>query len=156
LAKKEGAGMWLDRLFARFPIARFARFCVVGLSGLAVDMTALYLLSDPRALGWGLTQSKIISSELAIINDFIWNNRWTFGDISRAQGAGIGRWSRRLLKFNAIYLIGMAINVLLLNIFFHIFGMNRYLANLIAIAIVAFWNFLVNLNFNWRLPGAEK
>jgi dolichol-phosphate mannosyltransferase len=36
-------------------------------------MTVFYLLRS--ALGLGLTRSTIISSEVAIINNFLWNDR---------------------------------------------------------------------------------
>ena len=48
---------------ASIPIARFTRFAFVGLSGVAVDMGLLYLLSDPASLGWGLTRSKIVAAK---------------------------------------------------------------------------------------------
>lgn len=53
-----------------FPWSRFIRFGVVGLSGVFVDMAVLYLLHDSSTLGWGLTRSKIIAAEAAIINNF--------------------------------------------------------------------------------------
>ncbi|MGV2388924.1 MAG UNVERIFIED_CONTAM: GtrA family protein [Microcystis novacekii LVE1205-3] len=43
---------------------------------------------------------------------------------------------KRFLKFNLICLAGLILNVLLLNFFFNVLHINRYLANLIAIAIV--------------------
>jgi putative flippase GtrA len=43
-----------------------------------VDMTVLYLLHDPSSLGWALTRSKVVAAELAIVNNFFWNDRWTF------------------------------------------------------------------------------
>ena len=51
--------------------SRFLHFCVVGCTGLAVDMTLLFVLSDPHTLGWSLTHSKILSSEAALLNNFI-------------------------------------------------------------------------------------
>jgi dolichol-phosphate mannosyltransferase len=65
--------------------ARFIQFCLVGLSGVVVDMGFLYLLSDESTLGLPLTRSKIIAGELAIINNFIWNDFWTFRDIAIRQ-----------------------------------------------------------------------
>lgn len=135
-----------------FPINRLMRFGVVGLSGVLVDMTLLFLLSDPSMLGWNLTHSKILAAETAIINNFIWNDLWTFGDISRAQG----KWNsifKRFLKFNIICLIGLILNVLLLNLIFNIFGVNRYIANMIAIASVTMWNFWINLKLSWRVTN---
>ncbi|MBD0345449.1 MAG: glycosyltransferase [Coleofasciculus sp. Co-bin14] len=135
------------------PVGRFIRFGVVGLSGVFVDMTMLYLLSDPSSLGWPLTRSKIVASELATINNFLWNDFWTFGDIARQQ-PGKRQFLKRLLKFNTVCLAGLVLNVLLLNLFFY-FGLNRYVANLIAIAIVTIWNFWVNLKLSWRVTQVD-
>jgi dolichol-phosphate mannosyltransferase len=136
------------------PIGRLLRFGVVGLSGVFVDMIVLYLLSDPSSLGWNLTRSKIIASELAILNNFLWNDFWTFGDIARRQPGNRQRL-KRLLKFNTICLAGLILNVLLLNFLFNVFGINRYVANLIAIAVVTLWNFWVNLKLSWRVTQVD-
>jgi len=133
-----------------FPIQRFVRFGLVGLSGVFVDMVILYLLSDPSTLGWGLTRSKAIAAEVAILNNFLWNDAWTFGDISRQQ-TGWQKRLKRFFKFNLICLTGLVLNVLLLNLFFNVFGINRYVANLLAIAVVTLWNFWVNLKLSWRV-----
>ena len=68
-----------------FPINRFMRFGLVGLTGVFVDMVVLYLLSDPTTLALPLTRSKIIAAQVAIINNFLWNDRWTFADITHTQ-----------------------------------------------------------------------
>ena len=130
--------------------SRFIQFCLVGLTGLVVDMGFLFLLSDPTMLAWPLTRSKIIASELAIINNFLWNDLWTFGDITRRQPSK-KQQLKRFIKFNLICLAGLILNVVLLNLFFNVFGLNRYLANFCAIAIVTFWNFWVNLKLSWRV-----
>ena len=41
----------------RVLLKRYARFCVVGATGVAVDMGIIYLLADPSMLGWNLTLS---------------------------------------------------------------------------------------------------
>ena len=138
----------------RFPMGRFIRFGLVGLSGVFVDMAVFYLLSDPTTLAWGLTRSKIIAAEAAIINNFLWNDRWTFGDIASRQ-KGWRRRFKRLVKFNLICLAGLILNVLLLNLLFNLLGINRYVANLIAIAVVTLWNFWVNLKLSWRVTDAK-
>ena len=138
----------------RFPMGRFIRFGCVGLSGVFVDMAVFYLLSDPTTLAWGLTRSKIIAAEAAIINNFLWNDRWTFGDIASRQ-KGWRRRFKRLVKFNLICLTGLILNVLLLNLLFNLFGINRYVANLIAIAIVTLWNFWMNLKLSWRVTDVN-
>jgi dolichol-phosphate mannosyltransferase len=128
---------------------RFLRFALVGASGVLVDMAVLFLLSDPRSLGLGLTRSKIVAAELAIVNNFLWNDAWTFRDLIGEQ-RGLRHKLRRLLKFNAVCGGGLLLNVLLLNVQFNLLHMNRYAANLIAIGVVTVWNYWLNLKLNWR------
>jgi len=131
-----------------FPMGRFLRFGVVGGSGVVVDMALLYLLHG--VLGLDLTPSAIAAAEVAIVNNFIWNDRWTFGDLSREQ-RDWPRVLKRFLKFNLVCLMGLVWKVLLLNAFFNLLGMNAYVANLVAIAAVTLWNFWINLKLNWRV-----
>lgn len=134
--------------------SRFLRFCGVGLSGVVVDMALLFVLSDPMMWGFGLTRSKILASEVAILNNFFWNDLWTFRDISQRQ-QGLKQRFKRLIKFNLICLTGLILNVLLLNLFFNVFHFNRYSANLLAIAIVTAWNFWFNLKLSWRVTDVQ-
>jgi dolichol-phosphate mannosyltransferase len=134
---------------SRLPIKRFLRFCLVGCSGVVVDMGLLFVLSDPSMLGWGLTRSKLLGSEIAILNNFLWNDVWTFGDVARQQSGGRLRL-RRFGKFQLICLAGLAINTLLLNFQFNVLGLNRYVANGIAIVLVTGWNFWLNWKLSWH------
>ncbi|WP_271255218.1 glycosyltransferase [Pseudanabaena sp. Chao 1811] len=138
----------------RVPIKRFIKFGLVGFSGVFVDMAILYLLSDASTLGWGLTRSKIIGSEVAILNNFLWNDLWTFRDFS-SQQSGWRKRIKRFVKFNLICLLGIGLNLIILNILYNYFGVNKYLANLIAIAIVTIWNFWFNLKLSWRVTQTK-
>ncbi|MDY6897002.1 MAG: glycosyltransferase [Cyanobacteriota bacterium] len=137
-----------------FPIGKFMRFGLVGLSGVFVDMAILYLLSDPNSLALPLTRSKIIAGEVAIFNNFLWNDAWTFADVSTKQ-KGVKQRLKRFLKFNIICLAGLAINVLVLNLVFNFVISNRYIANIIAIAVATVWNFWVNLKLSWRVTQVK-
>jgi len=133
---------------ALWPFSRFIRFGMVGFTGVFVDMTILYLLSGPSTMQWNLTLSKIIAAEFAIINNFIWNDRWTFKDFSQF-GQGKLHTLKRLLKFNLICLAGLFINVVILNLIVNFIFPNPYIANLSAIALTTFWNFWLNYKLNW-------
>jgi dolichol-phosphate mannosyltransferase len=133
----------------RSVFARYVRFGLVGVSGIVVDMGFLFLLADHRMLALNLSLSKAISAEIAIINNFVWNEMWTFGDISAVQNHWGSRLSR-FAKFNLICLAGIGLSILLLNLQVRFVSLNVYLANLIAIVIVSFWNFGLNLKFGWR------
>ena len=138
----------------KFPTSRFVRYGLVGLTGVLVDMAILYLLSGQ--LGWGLTRSKIIAAEVAIVSNFFWNDAWTFADMAQKQKGWSARF-KRLLKFNTICLVGLVLNVALLNIFYNwIFAQSHeYTANLIAIGVVFIWNFWVNLKLSWRTAAIQ-
>ncbi|WP_267383416.1 glycosyltransferase [Cyanobacterium sp. uoEpiScrs1] len=134
--------------------ARFIQFGLVGLTGVVVDMVFLYLLSDETGLGLPLTRSKIIAAELAVINNFLWNDCWTFGDISRRQ-PGKRQRLKRLTKFNLICMLGLILNVLFLNVFVSILNYSKYSANLLAISLVTVCNFWFNLKLSWRVTEID-
>jgi len=128
---------------------RYAQFCIVGGGGIAVDMGFIWLLAGKNMLGWNLTLSKVVAAEVAIFNNFLWNDLWTF----QGMGAERSRWLPRLIrfgKFNLICLAGIGFSVLLLNVQVYLLNVNVYLANFISIMLVSVWNFLMNLRFGWK------
>ncbi|WP_019499506.1 glycosyltransferase [Pseudanabaena sp. PCC 6802] len=146
----------LEKLKQRFevPIKRFVRFGLVGLSGVFVDMAIFYLLHDPAALGLPLTRSKVVAAEVAIVNNFLWNDLWTFRDIS-SQQRGWSKRIKRFIKFNLVCLLGLFLNVLIVNVLVNYFNLHYLIANLIAIAIVTVWNFWINLKLSWRVTQTK-
>ena len=49
-------------------LKRYAMFCIVGGTGVVVDMGIIWLLASPFIFGWNLSLSKIIAAEAAIFN----------------------------------------------------------------------------------------
>ena len=143
----------IGRLRQRFPIGRFIRFGLVGGSGVFVDLAVFHLLR--RLVGLGLTRSTIISAEVAIINNFLWNDAWTFRDMS-SQQKGWRKRIKRFLKFNLICFAGVILQTLIVNFLFNVLGINEYLAKIIAIVIVTFWNFWINLKLSWRVTERDN
>ena len=136
-------------------LGQFVRFCLVGGSGLVVDMAVLAVLSDPRLLGWPPDVGKALAAETALVNNFIWNELWTF---RRTEYVGRG-WRgvlRRFAIFNAVCGVGIVWAVLLLHLFHVWLGWNLYVANLLAILLVAVWNFALSARFNWRPAPASS
>ncbi len=134
--------------------SRFLQFCAVGLTGVVVDMAILFILTEPSLGDLPLSRSKIIAAQLAILNNFFWNDRWTFEDLTQGQNSP-SQVSKRLLKFNLICWAGLGINLALLNFFFNFSHFNRYLANALAIALVTIWNFWFNLKLSWRVTDVN-
>lgn len=142
LAFKLPPGLW-----------RFAKFCLVGGSGVLVDMSVLYLLADPSRLGWSITLSKICAAEIALTNNFIWNERWTFRESGPVKSGNPNTRLDRFLLFNAICGIGIGLAVLLLHMFYIWLGWNLYLSNMLAILLVTCWNYGLNSILTWRERG---
>jgi dolichol-phosphate mannosyltransferase len=134
--------------WATLPESRLFRFCLVGGSGVFVDMSILFLLSDPHMLGWGLTRSKLLAAETAITTNFLLNDAWTFGDLAQ-KTPGAKSKLRRFIGYNVICTAGVAINIVLLNLLFNFAHMNRYLANAVSIVAVTAWNYGLNRKLNW-------
>jgi dolichol-phosphate mannosyltransferase len=130
--------------------SRFLRFALVGLSGVFVDMLILYGLSDAATLGCSLAVSKAMAGEAAILNNFAWNDAWTFRDLAAGRNS-VAQRLMRLAKFNAICGIGLLLSVLLLTLEVDRLHLDRYLANAVAIVIVTAWNYWLNLKLSWRV-----
>ena len=149
--REERKGLWAEsrygilagRLFTP-ELLRFLRFAFVGGSGVVVNMVVLWLLHDK--VGLGLTRSSLAATSLAILNNFVWNNFWTFKATSVQ--------SRRLAQFIVISLIGMVITIGVLNLLVA-FGSHYAPANLAGIMIATAWNFFANSKWTWGDDSAE-
>ena len=92
---------------------------------------------------------------MAIINNFLWNDVWTFGDISDSQQLD-NKQLQRFFKFNLICFFGLILNSLIVNFLVYKFEINEYMAKLIAIICVTFWNFGINLRLNWQIKETTE
>ena|GEM_PF-823006 len=154
---REGTYFHGIRLPAAAQLQRFAKFCLVGGTGVVVDMGMLFLLADPRCLGLGVTLSKVIAAETALANNFLWNELWTFRP-EASQPVSHQGWPRRFLFFNLICGIGIALAVLLLHLFLNFFGLNLYVSNFIVIGLVTVWNYglCALVAWNYKVIGRYR
>ncbi|MEM6447419.1 MAG: glycosyltransferase [Cyanobacteria bacterium P01_D01_bin.123] len=146
--------LWRLRL-ALWPVGRFLRFGIVGGSGVLVDMACLFAFHDSALLGWPLTPSKILAAECAILNNFLLNDRWTFADRARQQHR-FTQTAKRWLKFNLICSLGLVLNLAVLQLLTRGLGLHYLAGNAIAIGLVTFWNFWLNLKLNWRVTDVGQ
>jgi len=127
---------------------RFFCFSSIGLSGVFVDFLVFYWLREQINLG--LTPSAIGAFQAALINNFLWNDIWTFSDISCNESKWYHRW-KRFFKFNLISLSGLVLNILVLSYLVNILKFNDYIAKLLAIIGIATWNFWLNYKLTWKI-----
>jgi dolichol-phosphate mannosyltransferase len=131
-------------------LGRFLRYCLVGSSGVGVNMGLLWLLREWERLA--VMPAAVVAVEGAILNNFLWNELWTFQDRSRLRPRLRHRLNR-FAHFNVICGAGAGIH---LAVFWLLTAPGRWhylLANLVAIGIVTVWNYGLNLSWTWtRLP----
>ena len=131
---------------------RFLKFCLVGGSGVVVDMTALYFLASPKHSGMPYQWAKVYAAETALLNNFLWNELWTFRDAALSRPA-FHSVLRRIFKFHAICGVGILWAVGLLWLLHGGVKLNLYSANLLSIGLVTIWNYWLNARFNWRIES---
>lgn len=119
------------------------KFLIVGLTGVIVNMFFLWLLTEQ--IGIYYVVSGIISTELAILNNFFLNNFWTWKKRNKKH-----HFIKRLLSFNAVSIIGLIITVSSLYIFTELFAINYLISNLIGIALATTWNYLANDKYTFK------
>ena len=137
-------------------LVRFIKFCVVGGSGVIVNVGLYWILTEYGGFtAIDDTSSGILSGNLAltisietsIITNFILNNFFTFSD--RNTG-GIISFLKRLLNFNLICVIGALIQIGVANLFAVVIGWDDVLSVIIGVIIAFFWNYLLNNFLTWK------
>ncbi|MCP9207034.1 GtrA family protein [Streptomyces sp. HD1123-B1] len=114
------------------------RFAVVGGGGVLVNTAVLYLLY--HWAGLPLLAASSIAVELAVVHNYLLNDRWTFAARSRS--------ARRFIKFNVSVLGGLAVNVLIVWSLVRS-GMHLLLANCIGIGTAFAVNFATSTGWVW-------
>lgn len=135
-------------------VKTLVKFSLVGFVGTIVDF--IFYKMFINSLGLPPATSKGISTEIAIINNFILNNYWTF----RYRKTKTRIWTK-LGIFNLVSLGGLVIGVLIVKYlhltfgdgFINVFGRPVAYNNFYFFATippVMIWNFMVNHFITWR------
>jgi dolichol-phosphate mannosyltransferase len=116
------------------------KFNVVGLLGLALQSGALFILTQ-TAYSISYLAATAVAVELAVLNNFMWHQRWTWSD--RPPATKKETW-RRLVKFNVtsgfVSLVG---NLVLMSILVGRFHLPITPANVITVAACSVLSFFL-------------
>jgi dolichol-phosphate mannosyltransferase len=163
---------WIGELAAvaaKFLPRRFVKFAVVGVSGMVVNMAALFVFADLASIHTNLASA--IAIEISVLSNFALNDRWTFADRRAAASGGL----TRLIRFHAVSGVGATVqwvtfvvgNYLVASLllgdgtsslgasFSHPpeVGAWKYFSQFVGVGVAAVWNFLANLKWTWRNDG---
>lgn len=129
----------------KLEMKRFLKFCLVGLSGVGVNLGLLWSLTE--LLGLFYLISAAFSIEASILSNFILNEFWTFRDRTndRSAGALLGR----MMKFNTICVVGLMVNVTILGALTEFIGLYYLISALFGIGGATLWNYFANVSLTW-------
>ena len=128
------------KLISSAEIVRFIKFGIVGGSGSVVNMGFLWLFTE--VVGWYYLVSAVFAIALAMINNFIWNDIWTW----RGRGKpGKQAFFIRMIKFCLVAsLAGYVGNLGVLWILTHFFHLHYMISNIFGIAVGTIINYFLN------------
>ncbi len=119
---------------------RWLKFSAVGWVGVSVQLTMLTLLAGRLEMHYLVATA--LAVQCAIINNFFWHERWTWGDRGLLEAPG--RW-QRFLRFNAssgtLSILG---NVFFMSIYVGQFGLHYLVGNIASIASCTILNFVIS------------
>jgi putative flippase GtrA len=120
---------------------KFLKFGTVGISGMAVDFGITYLFKEKVKV------NKYIANTLgffsAASSNFILNRIWTFQ-------SGDPAVTSQYFRFLVIAIVGVLFSNAIIYLLHERFKWNFYLAKLISIGVVLFWNFFANYFFTFK------
>lgn len=111
------------------------KFALVGLSGYAINLAVFALLSGAASLHH--IPAAIGAFCVAVSNNFAWNREWTFG-------AADGHPGFQAARFFAVSLVGLGVNLFLLELFVNGAELAELPAQALAVALSMPVNFIGN------------
>ena len=119
---------------------QLAKFGAVGATGYVVNLAIYTALL--RGAGWHYAYAATVSFLVAVTNNYLWNRVWTF----RHQRGHLGFQG---LRFLVVALVAYVANLGILSALIA-FGMDKVLAQAIAIVLVTPLNFVGNKLWSFR------
>ena len=142
------AALWDLRFGAILPV-RFLKYCLVGLSGVGVQLLATHFL---RRIPELKTEDSGVATALAIltamISNYVFDNLWTFREVRHRNALA---WLTGFARFAAVCGTGAVISW---SVTFGVrhatdMRMNIYFGQLVGIAVATVWNYMLNRHFTW-------
>ena len=127
-------------LRARSNWEQLAKFCVVGVSGYAVNLAVYAALLNGANLHYPVAATG--SFVVAVTNNYLWNRLWTFRHTR-------GHFGFQGLRFFVVALIAYGGNIAILTILVELGG-GKIVAQAIAIVLVTPANFIGNKLWSFR------
>jgi putative flippase GtrA len=152
LSRTPGALRLTFQMSARPLLRRWLAFNAVGGLGVLLQLTLLALMVHLAGLHYLL--ATIVAVEATILHNFVWHDRWTWGDrrsTSRTEALA------RLARFNMLNgAVSLAGNVVAMAVLAGSAGIEPVVANMIAIALCSIANFAASETMVFKSAGVAS
>jgi len=122
------------------------RYIAVGISGVVIGMVAIWCFTE--LLGFLYLVSGCFSGFLSILNDFTFNEIWTFSQ-GRRRPRSIIELVKRFAKFIVSRAAGFLICIAVLVFLTQVVGFHYLISNLFAIGASFVWNYTTSTFWVW-------
>ncbi|MCW3130490.1 MAG: GtrA family protein [Methanophagales archaeon] len=125
---------------------RMIKFSIVGVIGAGINTGFLWILTDLAGLYYLF--SSVVAIEIAIMMQFMMNDRWTFRDRKTTDA---GQFIKRIFKSNLWRSGGLAVNVSVLYLFTAYIGVYYLLSNIFGIICAFSLNYILESRLTWGI-----
>ena len=125
--------------------ATILKFGTVGASGIAVNLIVLTLLR----IAVGALIANAIAQELSIINNFVWNDRFTFRSSRQSEGFFSLTRFYRFVKYNLVSLLSFSVNETVFYLAYSQYHVFYITSALLAIAVAFVVNYVGSSRWAW-------
>jgi dolichol-phosphate mannosyltransferase len=134
-----------DRVVAlKTDFLRLTKFSVVGVIGAVINTWFLWLFTDVAGLYY--LYSALIAIEIAIILQFLMNDRWTFKEQKTTH---VEQFVKRIIKSNIWRSGGLAVNIGVLYFLTEYMDIYYLLSNIVGIICAFLLNYLFESRLTW-------
>jgi dolichol-phosphate mannosyltransferase len=123
---------------------RLIKFSIVGVIGAGINTWFLWLFTDFAGLYY--LYSSVIAIEIAIILQFLMNDRWTFREQKTTH---VEQFMKRIIKSNIWRSGGLAINIGVLYFLTEHAGVYYLLSNIVGIVCAFLLTYLFESRLTW-------
>jgi putative flippase GtrA len=136
-----------DRVAAlRMDVLRLIKFSIVGGIGAGINTGFLWVLTAVGGLFYLV--SAVVAIEIAILMQFLMNDRWTFRETKTQH---LEQFIKRIFKSNVWRSGGLAVNIGVLYLLTEYMGMYYLLSNIVGIICAFLLNYILESRLTWGI-----
>ena len=123
------------------------RYIAVGIGGLIIGMVTIWCFTE--LIGLFYLVSGCLSASFSILNDFTFNEIWTFSHRRSSERLFAIGLVKRLAKFTVSKTAGFLVAISVLAFFTQVVGLHYLISNILAIGASFIWNYTTSTFWVW-------